>query len=225
MPVDPQNINHVFAEQRMVMMRLLTAKEGDLKLVCGTKIVRAHSFLLKPRSTFFAARCEAGFSDPTDKCIELPDDFMPSVARMVDYCYLMDYSDGPVLEHGGSPEPSYVSRAHTNAQVYALADKYDIVGLLILAIMKFDVTMEAEFASAPVRPDMAHLIAIISLVYNSTPDSNRVLRDRVINYVWKHWKELSPKPEFVELIAANPELMIGFVNEKFGQQLAMTAGL
>lgn len=131
----------------------------------------------------------------------------------------MDYPDVKAQET--LVEASYISRAHANAQVYALAEKYDIEGLKVLARTKFDAAMVAEFDPVPLTspPDMTHLIAILSLVYNSTPGSDRVLRDRVIGHMWKHWKRLTPEPEFHALIAANPELMIEAVNNMFGQQL------
>lgn len=147
---------------------------------------------------------------------------------MVQYCYIMDYTDEKPeesLNSGDSTEPPYISRAHTNAQVYALAEKYDIAGLKLLAKIKFDKAMVVEsdhllFCSDMTHhPDMARLITIISFVYNSTPGTDRTLRDRVIGDVWKHWKHLTPMPEFHTLIAANPELMIEAVNKKFGQSL------
>lgn len=65
------------------------------------------------------------------------------VGRMVCYCYLMDYPD--VKAQDILVEASYISRAHANAQVYALAEKYNIEGLKVLARTKFDAAMVAEF--------------------------------------------------------------------------------
>ena len=143
---------------------------------------------------------------------------------MVYYCYTMDYPDNKIeviFNSGKSREYSYISHAHTNAQIYALAEKYDIAGLKILASIKFNAAMMTEFGPGPrnCAPDMTHLIAIISLVYTSTPESDRVLRDRIIGELWSHWKQLSPKPDFHIVIAANPDIMIEAVNDRFGHQL------
>lgn len=154
----------------------------------------------------------------------MPDDYVGSVGRLVQYCYTMEYLDQKaekIINSGELMDPSYISPAHTNAQVYALAEKYNIPGLKVLARKKSRAAMLQEFGPGPRNgpPNMSHLIAIISLVYNSTPETDRFLRDLVICYMWGHWKQLSPEPEFHALIVANPQLIIEAVNDKFGQQL------
>ena len=156
--------------------------------------------------------CVCVLQEAATRRIPLPEDHMPSVARMVEYCHVMDYPEGPVFEYGGSPDPSYLSPAHTNAQVYVLAHKYGFCGLGFLASRKLDVAMKDEFGSAQPRPDMAHLIAIISLAYGSTPESDPV-RALMIIYVREHWEQLSPMPEFHEVIAADPMLAVDLVNK------------
>ena len=166
---------------------------------------------------------ELRLQEATSRRIELPDDYVGSIARMVQYCYTMDYTDenaDETLNSADSIEPSYISPAYTNAQVYALAEKYDIAGLKFLAKMKFDKAMVVESRLADMtHSDVAHLITIISFVYNSTPGTDRTLRDHVIGEIWMHWNDLTPMPEFHTLIAANPELMIEFVNKKCGPSL------
>ena len=88
--------------------------------------------------------------------------------------------------------------------------------LKVLVSIKFNAAMMTEFGPGPPKsaPNMAHLIAIISLVYTRTPESDR---DHIIGELWSHWKQLSPKPIFTQVIAANPELMIEVVNNWFGR--------
>ena len=141
---------------------------------------------------------------------------------MIDYCYTMDYSDEKaekVSNSGESIEPSYISRAHSNIQVYVLAEKYDIPGLKILARKKFIAAAAVEFnrcVSQNSPPNMAHLMAIISLIHKSTPETDRCLREWIHAYMWIYWGKLTPEPEFHALIAANPELIINAVNGHFG---------
>lgn len=121
----------------------------------------------------------------------------------------------------GDPMTPYISRTHTNAQVHAPAEKYDIPGLKFRAGMKFGAATAVGFGPGfrSGAPAMMHLIAIISLVYDGAPGTDRVLRDAVIGYMWMYWKQLSPKPEFLVPIAAKPEFMIEAVNKTFGPQL------
>ncbi len=141
---------------------------------------------------------------------------------MIDYCYTMDYSDEKaekLSQSEESIEPSYISRAHTNIQVYILADKYDISGLKVLARTKFIAAAATEFSrcvSQNSPPNMTHLMAIISLIHNSTSETDRCLREWIHAYIWIYWRRLIPEPEFHALIARNPELIINAVNGHFG---------
>ena len=107
-----------------------------------------------------------------------------------------DYKSEQKVKSGESTEPSYISRAFTNAQIYAVAEKHDMPALKVLVSIKFNAAMMTEFGPGPRKsaPNMAHLIAIISLVYIRTPESDR---DH-IGELWSHWKQLSPKPEFTQ---------------------------
>ena len=141
---------------------------------------------------------------------------------MVDYCYTMDYSDEKaekILNSGEFIEPSYISRAHANVQVYVLAEKYDIPGLKVLAREKFTVVAAAEFnpcVSQNSPPNMTHLMAIISLIQNSIP-ADRCLHNWIHAYMWINWRKLILEPDFHALIAGNPEMIIAAVNGHFSQ--------
>ena len=132
------------------------------------------------------------------------------------------------LNSAESIEPSYIPRAHTNAQVYALADGYDNSGLRVLARTTFSTAAATEFnprVSRKSPPDMAHLIAVISLVYNSTPGTDRGLRVLIVGYRWIHLKQLSPEPDFHAPIAANPGNDHRCCDHQVGSTCAMRAGL
>lgn len=101
-------------------------------------------------------------------------------------------------------------------------EKYDIPGLKVLARTRFSAAAAAEFnprVSRKSPPDMAHLIAVISLVYNSTPGTDRGLRVLIVGNLWMHLKQLSPEPDFHALIAANPEMIIDVVTNRSGQHV------
>ena len=84
--------------------------------------------------------------------------------------------------------PSYISRICTNTRSYALAEIQDMPGLKILARIKVNAAMMAGFRPGPrnCAPDLTHLIAIVSLFYTNTPESDRVLRDHIIRELWSH---------------------------------------
>ena len=70
-----------------------------------------------------------------------------------------------------------------NIAVYAIADKYDIPELEVLAATKFATRLWSDLPG-----DLASLPAIIDAVFDTTPDTKCGLRNVVIQYC-KYWKE------------------------------------
>ncbi len=127
------------------------------------------------------------------------------VWRMIKYFYLGDYPDsGPALEIG--PE-EYVSSMNINAELYALGDKYDIKGLKKLSSKKFEAALDR------IRGGALEFCAAIPLVYTTTPDTDRTLRDLVFRAVSRNWKLLSAAPNFKDCMLRNPGFVIDVVNK------------
>lgn len=71
-----------------------------------------------------------------------------------------------------------------NIAVYAIADKYDIPELEVLAATKF----ENALKGSGIEEDLASLPAIVDAVFDTTPNTKSGLRNAVIQYCkrWKH---------------------------------------
>ena len=80
-------------------------------------------------------------------------------------------------------DPFDYRRIMNNIAVYAIADKYDIPELEMLAAKKFKTVLEGLL---PLR-DMASFRAIIDAVFDTTPDTKSGLRSVVIEHC-KQWK-------------------------------------
>ncbi|KAK7214707.1 hypothetical protein V2G26_002710 [Clonostachys chloroleuca] len=74
-----------------------------------------------------------------------------------------------------------------HAQVYALAEKYNISGLKALAATKFKCEVDSHWHSED-------FMLALKEVYNSTVDHDRVLRDIVVQAVSGHLQLLESKP-------------------------------
>jgi hypothetical protein len=61
-----------------------------------------------------------------------------------------------------------------HATMYALGDKYQVAGLCALAKMKFEACLSEHVQSED-------FITAVQIAYSSTPDTNRGLRDAVVN--------------------------------------------
>lgn len=74
--------------------------------------------------------------------LKLPAEEEFLIRRLLCYCYLAGYKDEPYTDENDPPPhikaPAYVNRLHLNAQMYGIADKYDIPSLKKEAAEKFD---------------------------------------------------------------------------------------
>ena len=99
----------------------------------------------------------------------------------------------------GSQEPD-VETAHlvTHAKVYALAEKYGIMGLKALARRKFASQVKEHLASEELSLAMQE-------VYESTVDSDRGLRDIVIQTFRAH-PDIAQRQDVEEVVRGTPGL-------------------
>ena len=100
-----------------------------------------------------------------------------------------------------------------DAEMYALADKYEMSGLKTAAQNKFGNNMDLWLSWTASR-SVGSFPSLISLVYSSTPISDRLLRDRVVAYAQEAWK-LIPREEVLKtMLAANLDFALDMVNSK-----------
>ncbi len=126
--------------------------------------------------------------------ITLDDDDQSTVRRMLTYLYTLDYDDGnpsqamPLaapqdlddlfVELSSKPEAfddataSHCKRMN-NVRVYAIAEKYNIPALKVLAMTKFKNYETAR--------NSTHNREVINAIFSSTPDSDSGLRNIVIS--------------------------------------------
>lgn len=139
------------------------------------------------------------------KRIELPDDNPAMIKRMLQFCYGMTYSFSP----GYDENPDAIYNPHCHAAMYALAEKYEIEGLKTIARINFTNGMKLGMACKAGIPSISTLVP---LVYTGTPESDRTLRDELVNYSQKKWELI----DVVERKAAlhNPEFAFDMIDSK-----------
>lgn len=141
---------------------------------------------------------------------------------MIRYCYYGDYDDHNVevfIEHY-----QFVSRINTNAGMYAIAEKYDMQGLKNTAKGKFDDLLSQPSCCAPIyshsmpyvqlNSTIYHVAEVIQFVYNSTPDTDRGLRDSLVDFAQKHWEILSDVPNFEAGVSQIPAFLLEIIGRK-----------
>ena len=128
---------------------------------------------------------------------------------MVKYFYSLDYTEdlateltmGGIMKRHTEDRSEYVSRLNINVVMYAMGDKYGIKSLKKLAENKFEAAHEA-ISGTPI--EARELMVIIPTVYESTPETDRGLRDSVLSYASNAWSNISALPGFKDLFTRTP---------------------
>lgn len=131
--------------------------------------------------------------------IDLPEDNPDLIAKMMDFLYLFDYDDGQYSGLSNRKDHAYRSARYTNAEMYALGEKYNLQGLKKTAAAKFETALHSETRGTPILP-------LITLIYASTPENDRGLRDLILPVALVNAKILSSLPGFKSMIVENAEL-------------------
>lgn len=115
-----------------------------------------------------------------------------------------DYASTAITIHGVK-EKSHVSAMQTNVLMYALADKYLMEGLKKEALWKFGRFAEAK---ALTTEQLLAIVKTVPLIYSTTPDADRGLRDYVVAFGAKHIQKLQALQQLKEVCAEAPSYMI-----------------
>lgn len=158
------------------------------------------------------------FQEAQEASIDLSNDDPEALQRMLEYLYSAEYNDGghvdefqednsseaivldTVEDHNEAeasstssdhdeyePTKSTISALMNNTLVYALAEQYDIQPLKELAKTKFHI----RSVPSAIRWDEDSIIAIAEKVYNTTPTTDRGLRDMVACHCYDYIDESS----------------------------------
>ncbi|MCJ1251050.1 hypothetical protein MMC30_008281 [Trapelia coarctata] len=149
---------------------------------------------------------------------------------MIDYLYKLDYDDhrfAPIISKidFNSDPPAKVSSKATfnfgnktdadqdqpkrvnslslliNAKVYIIADKYEVQALKDLAIAKYVHVLPETWNSSAFTESA-------DLVYNNTVETDRMLRDAIVQGASKNIKALLDRGEFVDLLKSQSDLAV-----------------
>ncbi|KAK5170565.1 uncharacterized protein LTR77_005153 [Saxophila tyrrhenica] len=194
---------------------LLTGAYSDLTIHCGEKSWAVHKVLLCSRSDYFKAACRPdAFKEGHDACInlvattdeghedDLSADNPEAVELMIDLIYRHNYTAPHIhisvaSANGGGGHsnnravpwltPSGDCNVVMHAKMYALGSKYGIKSLQDVAKIKFS---EAACYAWNDR----RFVDAIQVVYTTTPDEDKGLRDITTRTIHEHCAQLVRKP-------------------------------
>ncbi|RYP39208.1 hypothetical protein DL767_002316 [Monosporascus sp. MG133] len=135
---------------------------SDATVRCSGKEFKVHKLVLSAQSEFFSKAFTGDWKESDSGQIDLEEVDVNVVEAMLHFMYHFDYNN----THGAST-------MIFNAQVYSVADKYIIPALKAEAREKFGTAISTGWA-------MDDFPSAIAEVYNSTPESDRGLRDLTV---------------------------------------------
>ena len=122
------------------------------------------------------------------------------VDRMIDYLYRLDYDDQP----DSATAKDTNGRLVVNSLVYAIADKYEILSLKDAAKKKTAELVEKEW-------NEDSFLTALAIVWTTTPQCDRGLRDLFVPVICEHKKELIAKKICVETVRNVGDLAVDVV--------------
>ncbi|KKY23254.1 putative btb poz-like protein [Diplodia seriata] len=163
----------------------------DVILFCWGHIFHVHRNVLTWQCKFFknAFNPTLGFKEARSGEIEMNDDYYDNIYALLEYLYTYDYK---VVLSGEDRGPVPELRFHV--KIYATADRYDVPKLKNLARTKFSQTLE----NARIHDVQDGLYKVLKDVYTTTPDTDRGLRDLVLQYCASHNEMVLGKRKFVK---------------------------
>ncbi|KAK0631332.1 hypothetical protein B0T14DRAFT_559145 [Immersiella caudata] len=153
-------------------------------LVCGTKRFPVHKIIIYSQSKVLRAACSKPFREAAIGEYGFVDQSPILVRRLAEYFYTGDYKDWPnrssqipgtaekPVDDDAVEDADGLTSLHLHAQIFALAEMYQVDSLHGLAAAKYD--------DEVVGTAMPGLLDSIPDAYDLTPSSVRALRDKAI---------------------------------------------
>ncbi|SCO91198.1 uncharacterized protein FRV6_15326 [Fusarium oxysporum] len=160
---------------------------SDVTITCDGQEFKAHRVIISAHSKCFAKALNGDWKESSERQIDIKDFDASVVEAMLRFMYSFDYSN----IYG-------TSTMVFDAQMYQIADKYDIPALKAQSKNKFDVAVTTGWS-------MDDFPLAITVVYESTPPEDRGLRDLVVQTARKNIDKLLGHDGFCELIRMTPD--------------------
>ena len=130
------------------------------------------------------------------------------ISKLIFYCYTTDYR----------VDPHTALAINFHAEMYAMAEKFDLKNLKNLAKRKFVTALhclEPGFNVTTLGNEtLTRVLGVIPLIYSTTLENDRGLRDLVVKHVARHWHLFVALRQFKTFMAANTDFIIEVIEAK-----------
>ncbi|KAE9992671.1 hypothetical protein EG327_008272 [Venturia inaequalis] len=164
--------------------KLTSGEFSDLTIKCGGKKFSVHKVIVCSQSPVLHNACKkGGFKESETGVIDLPDDDLALVEAMINFMYTFRY---------GSTDPNEHQPLLFDANVFALADKYDVSGFRQAAVMAFKVKLGTD--------SIDEFVEAVPAIYTNTPPSVMELRTTAVNFAKMQLKVLAKTDAFMVMM-------------------------
>lgn len=192
---------------------LKSGQYADFTITCGQYSFKVHKVVLCSKSRYFQ-------KESTEKVVVLEDQQPIMIARMLQYLYDDKYDVSnmasalfEIFDNAGPPD--YLDNAvfvqdlefEVHANVYALADRFDIPSLKAESANKFVSELRSPTFS------ITNLVSAIGRVYTTTPESDLGLRKWVVYRAQQVEYDLARNHEFEQVLKDYPDFAWDFATK------------
>ncbi|KKY16160.1 putative btb poz domain protein [Diplodia seriata] len=164
---------------------------SDLTIRCSDgRNIPAHKAVVCTQSTVLANACnpEHQFKEATSGVIDLTADEPATAMALLEYFYHHKYT-----------VPAETTAGAFHAKVYAAGDYYQVNCLKEQAKSSFTTWLTGQLSRGSSQEDFFRAVEVI---YDSTPESDRGLRDIVVEFVCNHTDIAGKKRAATDLLAS-----------------------
>ncbi|EUC39844.1 hypothetical protein COCMIDRAFT_41722 [Bipolaris oryzae ATCC 44560] len=157
----------------------------DLVLSHNAGSFHVHRIIVCPQSKVFYKACTGGFKEEFTGTIQMDHVHHVELKKLVDFLYSSEYDDSLL-------EEADISLLQLHARMFALADQYDIPGLIHLAAEKY-------YSRCTTSWEPLELLVSLQDVYETTTVSTKQLRNIACLAIRKHLPEMLDNKEVAEM--------------------------
>ncbi|KAJ6134487.1 hypothetical protein N7523_000809, partial [Penicillium sp. IBT 18751x] len=189
----------------MIDVRLLeSGRYSDLTISCEGRKFAVHRAIVCSQSSVFDAAVKGGFKEAASSQIDLPDDELATIQRVVTFLYIRDYDDRgiPDIEDKRSvscEEKDSHAVLWNNLGVFMAADKFDITPLKQLARTRLINWIHKNANRLPF---------VVREIWVTLPPLETELQDAIIKAISCHAKEFLNKDESIAILTDLPAIAI-----------------
>ncbi|KAE8374930.1 hypothetical protein BDV26DRAFT_295532 [Aspergillus bertholletiae] len=199
-----------FADLQPILQSLLeSGKYSDLTISCEGQNFEVHRAIVCSQSPFFKAAVRGGFKETSSSQVELPDDKLATIQRVISFLYNQDYDEISIFDTQDAKDAitevvQPCSTVQNNFEVFLAADKFDIPSLKTLAKTRLIDWIEKN-------PEK--LSQIVRDIWVNIPPFETELKNAIINAISYNADTFLKHDEGIKILSDLPELTIAVLKE------------